>query len=533
MTRRSDTAPVSPDLLALLVGCKADSDDAQARLVLADWLEEHGQDERAELIRVQVPPPGQVLAVEQHNERQARAAELEQRHAAAWLGPLRKLVEHAWFHRGLLYVDIPASVFGSKAETKLAQWDGWPWVESITVSLTADNVEAAAASPLLQGVGEVGLDVDQEGDVNPAARFVASARLDTVRTLHLRDLRLGDAGAAALARNPSLANLTALDLYKNGLEDAGIAALAASPTLRNLRRLHLRSNWLTVTGATALARSPYLTRLVELDLGDMIVLGDKALTALAGSPNLAGVRHLVLCGNKIGNKGVAALAGSPHVAQLRSLVLTRNRIGAPGAAALAASRHLSGLGSLDLSDNEIGDRGVAALVASPHLTALWSLDVDGCGIGPRGLRGLPSGAAWRNLDRLILNTNRLGDAGVRFLAAAAPGALRRLDLRETEVGDPGAEALAHSPHVWRLAELDLAENQVGDAGAKALAEAPWTRLEYLNLRENAVGTPGARALLALARLPGPPHLYLGGNRLGRKVKADLRKAFGDRVALYP
>jgi hypothetical protein len=137
------------------------------------------------------------------------------------------------------------------------------------------------------------------------------------------------------------------------------------------------------------------------------------------------------------------------------------------------------------------------------------------------------------VDTLNLSVNHLGDAGARALAAAPPGALRRLFLRDNQVGDTGAEALARAPHVWRLADLDLAENQIGDSGAKALAEAPWTRLEYLNLRENAVGTAGARALLALARLPGPPHLYLGSHRLRRTVKADLRKAFGDRVALDP
>jgi uncharacterized protein (TIGR02996 family) len=505
MTRRSNPAPVSPDLLALLAGCKANPEDDQARLVLADWLEEHGQDERAEFILAQVPSQEGMQSTEQDDERRARAEELPTHHAGAWLGPL--LVRRAWFERGLLSVDIPSSLFGSKAEQELAEWDGWPWVEKITISLTAEKVDAAAISPLLHGVSELALNIDQEGPGPLTTRFVASARLDTVRSLNLHDKRIGDAGAAALARNSSLANLSALDLYKNDLQDEGIAALAASPTLRNLRQLNLRNNWLTVTGATALAGSPYLTRLVELDLGDTIALDDKALVALAHSSNLAGLRRLVLSGNKIGNKGIAALAESPHVAGLRSLVLHDNRIGGPGAAALAGSPHLSGLGSLELGNNPIGDRGVAALIASPYLTGLWNFDLMECGIGARGLRGLPSSSAWRNVENLMLDQNRLGDAGVQFVADALLSALRRLGLCQNQVGDRGAEALARSPHLTGLVQLDL-----------------W---------QNDIGTAGARALLALSRLPGLTSLSLTDNRLGRKVKAGLREAFGERLYLDP
>lgn len=42
-----------PDYRAMLAGIRADKADDLKRLVLADWLEEHGQAERAELIRVQ------------------------------------------------------------------------------------------------------------------------------------------------------------------------------------------------------------------------------------------------------------------------------------------------------------------------------------------------------------------------------------------------------------------------------------------------------------------------------------------------
>src|SRR5262245_56805489 len=47
---------LSPDLASLLSACKETPDDDAPRLVLADWLEEHGDEEgraRAEFVRVQ------------------------------------------------------------------------------------------------------------------------------------------------------------------------------------------------------------------------------------------------------------------------------------------------------------------------------------------------------------------------------------------------------------------------------------------------------------------------------------------------
>jgi uncharacterized protein (TIGR02996 family) len=63
-------------------------------------------------------------------------------------------------------------------------------------------------------------------------------------------------------------------------------------------------------------------------------------------------------------EGARALAGSPHLTNLRHLILESNRIGPEGARALAASPHLANLRSLDLRDNEIGAEGAQALAAS-------------------------------------------------------------------------------------------------------------------------------------------------------------------------
>jgi uncharacterized protein (TIGR02996 family) len=46
--------PMTPDEIAFIASIKANPEDDMPRLVFADWLEENGQSERAEFIRVSI-----------------------------------------------------------------------------------------------------------------------------------------------------------------------------------------------------------------------------------------------------------------------------------------------------------------------------------------------------------------------------------------------------------------------------------------------------------------------------------------------
>src|SRR5262245_33611832 len=79
---------------ALLDAIRADPTDDAVRLIYADWLEEHGQSERGELIRVQIAletNASSTRLVGRENKLLARRCE--------WLGPLEKV--GVYFHRGL------------------------------------------------------------------------------------------------------------------------------------------------------------------------------------------------------------------------------------------------------------------------------------------------------------------------------------------------------------------------------------------------------------------------------------------------
>ena len=80
-----------------------DPEDTGLRLVYADWLEEHGDADRAEFIRVQCRLAEIGDDHPEWAELKARETALFVRHENEWLGPLREVASFhfARFRRGL------------------------------------------------------------------------------------------------------------------------------------------------------------------------------------------------------------------------------------------------------------------------------------------------------------------------------------------------------------------------------------------------------------------------------------------------
>jgi uncharacterized protein (TIGR02996 family) len=112
------------DEAALLAAILAHPDEDTPRLMYADWLDEHGQPERAEFIRLQCAPDADEAAEE-------RAAELEERNRAKWLVGLPTFPGARWeFRRGFPeYLDVPAELF-------LDRYDAFtrvPWLRFLSI----------------------------------------------------------------------------------------------------------------------------------------------------------------------------------------------------------------------------------------------------------------------------------------------------------------------------------------------------------------------------------------------------------------
>ncbi len=405
-------------------------DDEAPRLVYADWLEEHGNEARAEFIRVEC----ELEHTEEYSPRwrqlSARQLALIRAHKKEWVAPFRGWTYSARFRRGFVEtVSIGLKRFVTRAAElfRLAPVRTLQFTRLTELNLmrvAPATVEALAAVPELRRASGLGF-ANQFLTDDALQALLAAADLRNMTALFLGLCRLTLPGLEALAAAPGLAGLTrlvlsqshlsdaavaalvrapafrlqALDLARNQITDAGARALAASPSLRRLRDLDVHSNPLTDEGFRALVQSPNLADLTRLRAGvdqGTTPLTDVSLRALAQSPCPPRLATLDLGGTLVSDAGLAALAGYSHLDALRRLDLSKSstrlayinaaRITDAGARVLASLPALAGLRWLDLANNALTDAGAQALLASPHLAGLGYLNLKGSRISAEAQR---------------------------------------------------------------------------------------------------------------------------------------------------
>jgi uncharacterized protein (TIGR02996 family) len=333
------------------------------RLIYADWLDEHGQAERAEFIRLSCRLAGLAEDHPEHAGLLERERLLLAEHEAEWRAPLPALPGVRWgdWERGFVgEVEVlHARAFRDHADTLFAAIPVGRLC--LGARFTARTVGPVMASPYLARLDSLSV---YNADVGPvgAAAVAASPHLGRLANLSFGCCRLCSTGAAVLAASPVLRGLRILGLFDDRVDADGARALAESPILDGVVDLAVQTNRFGDEGAAALAASPHLGALQSLSIG-YNGLGDEGTRALALSPRLPSLTYLNLVGNRIGDAGAEALAASPHLRGLRELHLGGNRIGRAGALALAASDVLGGLTQLTNYDYNfrMGREGEAAL----------------------------------------------------------------------------------------------------------------------------------------------------------------------------
>jgi len=202
---------IDPTEAAFLRSIADGGDDDAARLVFADWLDERGDDSRAEFVRLQCEMASANLADDRRQALRLRERDLLNDHRQSWIRALGFPVEDVQFERGTV------------ARLRLAKWD--------------------------------------EG-----AAFVAAAQFATLTELDLSGLQIGDAGATLFAQSARLPALRKLILSENGITDAGAAALAQATGFPRLDTLYLFGNPITGVVPGLVGRSAHF-RLTNLDTG--------------------------------------------------------------------------------------------------------------------------------------------------------------------------------------------------------------------------------------------------------------------------
>src|SRR5579884_1433621 len=196
----------------LLREVQARPDEDWPRLVYADWLEEHGDPDRAELIRVQCRLAAMSLWHPERRGLAVREYDLLARHSARWSAPLRGAVPRWWFRRG--FVEHVRATPAQLLRHAGMLWDQFPLREVLL-----DNPETAGVRKL-----------------------AASPWLARVETLDLTHSRMGDEGLRTLLASPHARGLRGLMLQWCGLTAAGLRVLARAEGMAALENLELSAN---------------------------------------------------------------------------------------------------------------------------------------------------------------------------------------------------------------------------------------------------------------------------------------------------
>jgi uncharacterized protein (TIGR02996 family) len=269
-----------PELVALLDAIKDNPDEDTPRLVLADWLDEQGNEldaERAAFIRADI-------AAELERERAApptsrRALGSLRKPAATdryakpddrlrrWLGPAADLAALGGFDRGLPGIVVHGKRFEKPDVVKLLTTEWFAFVQSVNLfEAGKKRIVEMAARPEFRFVPGFYAAPMYAFGVEFSEKFFACPNLTGLRHIVFRGINPGADGTAALAANPALGRLRKLSLYHNKLVDKAAAALAGSKNFAHLTYLNLSDNNIGDKGAEALAASSAFPRLLELDL---------------------------------------------------------------------------------------------------------------------------------------------------------------------------------------------------------------------------------------------------------------------------
>lgn len=434
----------------------AHPDDDAPRLVYADWLEEHGEADRAEFIRGQVEAYRLGENDPLRLRLEARAKVLLKQYRAEWVRQLEGLGESPQFQRGFVH-DIAirtatlidcgerllrvAPIQGLRlAETAgyLTQLANCPWLQRIThldlgwnslmvddaIRPHRDELHALLASPHLLNLAE--LDLEANESAADSAEFLAQCQsMRSLVRLNASRWHIGENGLRALLGSPFLQQLRGLDLAYAGLNDDALNALAQSTLLRHLTSLSLGDDDIGAVGLSSLISSPGVASLQELRLSftssetralieDMPAVEGVGIL-LAKSEYLGLLRQLRLHGLPLDAQQLSAMLAAPCCRNVINLGLSDCELDLACMEALVNWQFLSQLQAIDLSNNPVGDAGLRALLNSPHLGKPRFLCLMHTQLSDDGAAALATAANLDDLDMLWIHGNDITPRGYATL----------------------------------------------------------------------------------------------------------------------
>jgi uncharacterized protein (TIGR02996 family) len=342
---------------ALLEAIRREPEDDLVRLVYADWLDEYGDPERAEFIRVQIEaerhrkgspectrltdravellksngrewacacepaiPPGAVLEVcktryaGEYGLMLLKGSRVEVHGRAGW----RELYSKMWFHRGFVEeIEFTPEKFFAVDPSAIQPVGPLPALHlklchrDDALGTLANFVGRLASAPLLDRFSEVSI-IGGFGSTTPEGLHLLaneSILLAKLRALRLSEDPVGDPDVLPLLESSHLTRLRDLTIDATRCTPAIVDLLLRSKRFRNMTYLHLGEIIEGARGLRLLARPGLWPRLRWLDLNSC-GLDDLTLKALMRPGAFPALEALNLSNNIV------------HYSALRALMLS-------------------------------------------------------------------------------------------------------------------------------------------------------------------------------------------------------------------
>jgi uncharacterized protein (TIGR02996 family) len=338
---------MSGQLESFLHAIREAPDDDVPRLVLADWLEDTGDPQRAEFIRTQIRLEDDVTPQERRTL-ESRADELLAANAPRWLGPLSQEPWQPVFRRGTPRMHAhTTTLIRNEIQQEAQRW----FTPALVTELRTDGSAIGwwgklAELPVVEELS--GLIFAESRITQPdIMKLAGSPRLRNLRHLGLLQMSNPVRGIerdcmAALIESPHLARLTGLDLSLSPLTAESLRMLChETPWL--LTWLSLHSTPLAGDGLVLdLLRARWLPCLTTLSVNECIS-SPLELQRLVRGLAPTRLRYLCLSKCEVGDDEAALVADSPHLSELREVWLAFPKFTKEGALALADSPYLDKL----------------------------------------------------------------------------------------------------------------------------------------------------------------------------------------------
>jgi len=522
-------------------------DDEAARLIYADWLDEHGDSDRAEFIRVQVA----LATMDQADDRWPHFYRRQQwlllQHRTQWLEDVP-----AWCRSGAVFrqgfvdeVQCHVSDFtvrGYEVPRRVP-------VRRLVISEPPDNFIKFLRLPALKSIESLAL--DRTWTASTALPTLADCPpLPNLRQLSFKAHRPQPDFLLRLTESPLWDHLEGIALSPFDIGDAESQGLAARGGPSRLRTLSLTDSAISYFAPIArFLTSPLLGSLTELDLSNNVT--DDPDRAILMYQQLPPVRVLSLAGNVLPNECSWLVRNNGLSERLQRLDLTGCSLPAPVTEALSDSDcpHLKWLslarinpdndapplqrweltGIPSLARGQLDNQALQRLFAGSLVKQLTYFDLAHIHLTADIIDSTTQLSNLRHLHFVDTNMNTVT---LYKLANTSIERLHVLNLRQNPLGPQGGAILANWPALQHVAVLQLGSTGLRDEGVSALASSPYVgQVTELDLRYCRITDAGAMALAESPVLQQLTRLELEGNNIDTRAATALLRRFGSAVRL--